>query len=196
MYVSDGNDSGEWKQVDADSLKGGLSGSSEAGLRVITDGSGGLTAEEIVQSFGSLTLSNNATSTAVTAAADATLGNNNDFVEVTLTMAASPLFNMANGSNYLEIVQPGFYKIDVWTSLFCSTPSTTVAAKVVVNDSDYGVRRAKAELPNGSDYANLSGSGIIELEALDQLKLYIAATKTTNVTLEDLNITLTYLAEA
>ena len=196
VYVSDGAGSGVWSTVDSDTLTGTLTNSTDADLPVMTDGSGGFYAGSVSpNAYGSFTYSGNSTATAVTAAGDGTLSTDADYTVVTVPGTASPLLNMANGTNYLEISVAGTYYVSVWTNLFCTSTTTTAAVKVVVNDTVFGDRRAKAELPNGSDYANLSGSGFLTLSAGDQVKIAVAANKTTNITLEDLNISL-HLVEA
>lgn len=50
VYRSDGSGSGEWSQVDANTLSGGITNATEAGRIVLTDEGGSFVSEEAISS--------------------------------------------------------------------------------------------------------------------------------------------------
>lgn len=140
--------------------------------------------------YGSMTMTNSTSTISVTQATDSTLATNNDYVEVTLSMGFNNLKNMGSGTNNLVIQNSGVYQVDFWANLKSDTNSTIAAIKFVVNDTDFVARRPKALLPNPADPGNISGSGVHDFTAGDTVKLYVAATKNCNITIEDMAFTL------
>jgi len=194
VYKSDGAGSGSWVQVDSDTLKGTINNASAADLRVVTDGSGGFKTQPTpASSFGTMNLTDNATTKAVTAATDTTLNTNTDFVEFDLSMEFDSLQGITAGPNYLTIDQSGLYLVDLWASVKSSVNATKFSLKFVLNDTTFVTRGPKLTLGSLGQIYNMSANGIHTFAANDQVKLYIAADKSANITIEDMTFQLVYL---
>tara|TARA_B100000929_G_C15511743_1_gene421127 strand:+ start:7384 stop:8058 length:675 start_codon:yes stop_codon:yes gene_type:complete len=193
-YISDGTGSGTWKKVDANALQGTLSNTAPSGRRIVTDGAGGFSADLVPGSaFGTMNLTDNTTAKNVTAAADTTLNTNSDFVEYDVALSFESVQNMTEGANYLEIDQSGLYLIDFWCGVKSSVSTTKFSLKFVRNDTLFVGRGPKLTTSNSGVVANLSANGIHDFNAGDQVKLFIAADKTADITIEDLTFQMVYL---
>jgi hypothetical protein len=187
VYVSDGNGSGSWDKVDADALQGTISNAAEANLRLITDGNGGFSAEPAAgRSRGMMTLTNNNVVKPMTAASDSTLATNTDYSIVELAFAFENMQGIGNGANYLEILQSGVYMVDFWANAKASNNNVSLALKFVVNDTNFIARRPKLRLPTAGEVSNFSANGFHEFQSGDQVKVAIASSVSTSITLEDL----------
>ncbi len=194
MYTSDGAGSGAWSQVDADVLQGTINNSVAANLRVITDGSGGFSTEPTpASSFGSLNLTDNTTVKAVTAAGDTTLNSDGDFTVLDISLTTENLVNMGSTSNSLVMQASGLYLIDFWANVKASVNSTKFSLKFVVNDTDFVARGPKLTCVTAGQIYNMSANGIHNFNSGDTLKVYIAADKSADITIEDMTFQLLYL---
>lgn len=194
VYISDGAGSGAWAPLDADALQGTISNSVAASLRVITDGSGGFTTEPTpASSFGTMNLTGNTTAKSVTAATDGTLNSNGDFVEFDLSLQFENLTNMTNSSNSLILSATGLYLIDFWAGLKSSINATKLSLKFVVNGTVFVARGPKLTLGTNGQIYNLSANGIHSFSEGDEVKMYIAADKNCDITIEDLTFQLLFL---
>ena len=187
VYISDGAGSGDWSLVDADALQGTISNSVIADKLVVTDGSGGFKqAIAPATAFGSMNLNDNATVASVTAASDSTLNTDTDFTEVSLAFTFANLEGMTSGSNFLQVDEAGLYLIDFWANVKSSVATTKFSLKFVVNGTDFVPRGPKLTTSNAGVISNISANGLHSFVAGDQIKLFIAADKTCDITLEDL----------
>lgn len=197
VYRSDGGGSGSWSKVDANTLQGAITNSAEANLRVVTDGEGGFSTEPTpASSFGTLNLTGNTTVKSVTAASDGALNTNSDFVELDIALSFDNLINMDNGSNSLILEADGIYLIDFWANVAAGDNGTRFSLKFVLNDTDFVPRGPKLTLNTADQFYNMSANGIHAFSAGDEIKLYIAASNTTDITIEDMTFQLVYLGAA
>jgi hypothetical protein len=193
VYVSDGEGSGSWGKVSSGVLQGTVS-SSEAGLRVVTDGAGGFDTEPTPGSaFGTMNLTDNSATQTLTAATDSDLNTDSDFEEISIALDFENVQGMVSGSNYLEIVEPGLYLIDFWANVSSSTASTRWSLKFVKNDSVFVPRGPKLWLNSSNEFYNSSANGIHEFEAGDQIKLFMASDKSVDITIEDMTFQMVYV---
>lgn len=194
VYIANGAGSGSWQQVDADALQGVISNAVAGGLRVVTDGSGGFTTEPTpASSFGSINLTNNSTVKAVTAATDTTLNTPSDFTELDIALEFDNLVNMGSGSNFLSLEASGVYLIDFWANVAASTNASKFSLKFVKNGTVFVPRGPKLTLNTAGQFYNMSANGIHQFSAGDEVKLFIASDKSTNITIEDMTFQLVYL---
>tara|TARA_Y100001973_G_scaffold106665_1_gene186291 strand:+ start:12838 stop:13506 length:669 start_codon:yes stop_codon:yes gene_type:complete len=194
VYISDGAGSGTWAKVDADTLQGVISNATAAGLRVVTDGSGGFTTEPTpASSYGTMNLTNNTTVKALTAASDATLNTNTDYTKLDISLEYDSLVNMTSGTGSLVLQASGVYAVDFWAGVKSSVNSTKFALKFVVNGTDFVAREIKLTLGTNGQIYNMSGNGLHSFTAGDTVELYIAADKNANITIEDMTFQLLYL---
>lgn len=194
VYISDGAGSGAWAPVDADALQGTLSNSDAASLRVVTDGSGGFSTEATpASSFGTMNLTNNTTAKTLTAAADTSLNDNADFVELDLSLSFENVVNMTSSSNSLTLSASGVYIIDFWANVKSSVNSTKFSLKFVINGTDFVSRGPKLTLDTNGQIYNMSANGIHDFTAGDEVKAYIAADKNCDITIEDMTFQLFFV---
>lgn len=194
VYVASGTGTGVWSLVDADSLQGTLNNSLPAGLRLITDGSGGVSSEATPASaFGTLNLTDNATVKAVTAATDTTLNTNTDFTVLDITLSTEALVNMGSTGNSLITEAGGLYLIDFWANVKSNINATKFSLKFVINDTTFVSRGPKLTLSTANQIYNMSANGIHTFADNDTVKLYIAADKNADITIEDMTFQMVYL---
>lgn len=196
VYRSNGAGSGAWSKVDANTLQGTISNTAAANLRVITDGEGGFNTEPTpASSFGTLNLTGNTTTKSVTAATDSTLKTNSDFQELDIALSFDNLVNMSNGSNSLILQAGGLYLIDFWANVAASSNGTKFSLKFVINGATFVPRGPKLTLNTAGQFYNMSANGIHDFTASDEVKLFIAASNSTNITIEDMTFQMVYLGE-
>jgi hypothetical protein len=193
FYKSDGAGSGSWGKL-SDSNVEGLGPNSPAGLRLVTDGNGGFAAEAIPGSaFGTMNLTNNAASIAVTAASNSNLQNNSDYQELSLALNFDSVEGMGTGSNYLEVEQSGLYLIDYWSNVRASQNNTKFALKFVINDTTFVPRGPRTNLITQDVAHNQSANGIHNFSSGDRVKLYVACDKSVNLTITDMTFQMVFL---
>ncbi len=196
VYTSDGAGSGDWSQVDADVLQGSINNGVGANLRVITDGSGGFTTEPTpASSFGTMNLTGNNTAKAVTAATDTTLRTDGDFTALDISLTFDNLVNMTSGSSSLILGASGLYLIDFWASVKSDTNATKFSLKFVIDGVTFVPRGPKLTLGTAGQIYNMGANGIHDFTSGQEIKIYIAADKSANITIEDMTFQLLYLGE-
>lgn len=154
----------------------------------LADGAGsGAWSANLHTTHGDMIIANNATATAVTAATDATLNTDSDYVKITAG------WTLAHGTgitfNVDELVVPaaGDYYIAFWADVKVPTTNNFIGIKYAINDTPpYSTRKIKAQSQTANDYINISGMGIVtSLTASDTISVYIAASKTDNLVVEE-----------
>lgn len=137
--------------------------------------------------FGERFINNNATTLALTAAT-AGLNNTAQYTKVTGLWAAGP--GLGNGvaevSNGLQISVEGNYLVNTWCTVSCDTANIDVAFRVAVNDVVFTGRKVWGRLDNANlDKITISGFALLYLYPGDVVSLYTAATKNTNLLIND-----------
>jgi len=199
IYSSDGVGSGVWQKVKSSNLSGVAGDGGNNNLKLVTDGSGGFVTRTNA-AFGTMAITGNTNAFAVTAAADATLNTNTDYVLLTGTgapWASENLVGVSFTTNRLTVPVTGFYKIDLWSTIVgWPSTATKVSAKYRVNGTTFSTRHPMARSPSTTtDPGELTGFGHIMLNANDFIQLYIASTVTGGLILSDLNTTLTLIQQ-
>ncbi|MNL07412.1 hypothetical protein D3C87_1280850 [compost metagenome] len=195
VYISNGAGSGVWSQVSSANLQGLAGDGGSSNLMLQSNGSNGFD-YKVNKSYGSMVVTNNSNSFAVSAAVDPLLATNSDYILYTGTgapLAASGLEfgGVTFSTNRLTVGVSGIYKVNLW-ALISSFPSNTarVAIKYVVSGSVFSLRRTLVKSNSAGDYGNLSGFGLVQLANTDYLQLYIASSVSGGVIFNDLNLTL------
>lgn len=159
-----------------------------SGQLLVADGAGGSSwKHDLTNTHGDAIIASNTTPTAVTAAVDATLATDSDYVKVTSG------WSLAHGIqitlNVDELVFPigGDYFVTFWADVKVPLTNNFVAIKYAVNDTPpFSNRKIIAQSSSTSDYLNLAASGIVtSLAPNDTLSMYIAATKTDNLIVQE-----------
>lgn len=196
VYRSDGAGSGAWSKVDADTLAGTIANSSPAGERVVTDGAGGFATDPVpASSFGTMNLTDNATTKTITAATDPTLNTDSDYQVLDLSLVFENTTGMTAGSNYLQVDKAGLYLVDFWANVSLSVANTRWALKFVVNDIDFVKRSPKVWVDASGEFFSVSANGIHTFSAGDQVKLYIASDKNVDMLIEDMTFQMVIIGD-
>lgn len=139
--------------------------------------------------YGGITISNNSTPIAVTAAVDTTLKTNSDYTQITGIWDAIPSGEnngVTQNTNSFTIQNDGVYHLNVYANVSSNTNNTRIAIKFAVNGVINLVRRPAALVTTSGEFYPLAGHGIAAFSAGDVISLYHAANKSVNVTWEDM----------
>lgn len=196
VYVANGAGSGTWRKIHSTDLEGLTGDGGVAGLVPVTDGSNGF---ELVNhsSHGAMTITNNSTPMALTAAVDPTFNTASDFALV--TGAGGPwvgeqLFGMTFDTNKITVGTTGIYKIDLWGNVNGWAANNTVLCfRYRVNGTTLSSRKPTIKTNAASDPRQVGGFGLLTLNDGDYLQLMVACSATGSYTFNDLNTTLTLI---
>lgn len=138
--------------------------------------------------FGQRAITGNSTAIAITAAVDATLSTNSDYIQVTGIFNATPdgeNSGVTQQTNTFTIAQAGIYRIEVWASVRSNANNTAVALKFGIDGTIGLGRRPKVFLRNVGEVHTLTAFGYHHFDAGDVISLWFASDKTANITFED-----------
>lgn len=196
-------DVGETNMHEPKNMTTATAGAADIGKVLVSKGDGTselrkLTPTEVGVSehYGQLTISNNSTPLALTAATDSTLSTNTDYTLVTGIYDAIP-HGLNNGITQqaasLTVTLAGDYRVDVWADTASTVNSTTVAFKFAVDGVIGLTRRPKNFMRNVGEIHNLAAFGFVSLTVGEVVTLHIASDKTAAITIEDLVFSMTLL---
>lgn len=166
------------------------------GKSVLTaDGAGGTSwNRQQMSDYAQMSIVNNATATAVTAAVDPTLNTDSDYVKVTAGWAKTHGIGITFNVDELQVAVDGHYLLHFWADVKVPANNNFIGVKVAINDTTpYSLQKLKSQSVTTNDYKNISGSAYISLSAGDTISIYTAASKTDNLTFEEAGVVL-YLA--
>lgn len=147
------------------------------------------TAASLPLDYGQRSASVNSTAIAVTAAVDATLATNTDYIQVTGIFNATPdgvNSGITQQTDSFTIDKAGVYRIEFWGNVRSSVNNTQVAFKFAINGVIGTARRPKIFMRNIGEVHSGSAFGYAHFDAGDIVTLWIASTQTGNITIEDL----------
>lgn len=139
---------------------------------------------------GDMTITSNATATAVTAAVDATLSTSTDYKQITAGWADGHLVGISRSTDKLVVSSTGHYIMSFWCSVKIPTINNYIGIKYVVNGSTYSTQKIVSQSSTANDFRNLSGTAQVMLNAGDTLAVYIAGTKNDNLIVQDAGMVL------
>lgn len=138
--------------------------------------------------YGQLTITQNVTVTAKTAAVDQTLATNSDYTQITGIWNAIPHglnLGVTQQTNSFTVGVAGVYYIEVWATCTSSVNNTNIAVRFAVNGVISLGRRPRTKIQAANDRVNLSAHGFVQFAAGDVVTLWLASDKTANITMED-----------
>lgn len=196
VYVSDGAGSGTWRKVNASEIEGIGSDGGVAGLMVVSDGAGGLSFQNN-HAHGSMTITNNAVNFPVTAVADTTFNTPAQYTLLTGTGApwvGSTLHDLTFDTNKLTVEISGIYMINLWMGISAyPSSSARISIRYLVNGTTYSTRKPTVKSGGVGAQDQLSGFGMLQLNAGDYVQLTVASDATGNLLIGDCNSTLTLI---
>jgi hypothetical protein len=166
---------------------------------LIADGAAGFVLRSQA-AYGSMAFTNNVTNFALTAAADATLNTNTDYVLFTgagAPWASENLYGVTFTTDRLTVPVTGVYQVQFWGSVK-SFPTNTalVGMKYRLNGgATYSSRNPMVKSTSAGDQDTLTGFGLIALTAGDYIQLYVASSASGNLVIEDANATINLLRQ-
>jgi len=166
--------------------------SANAGEIFIADGAGsGSWQHNIIANHGQMTVTNNATATSVTGAVDATLNTDTDYVKVTAGWGDAHVHGVTFNVDELVCAVDGHYELSFWASVKIPQNNNFVGIKFSVNDSTpYSPQKLVSQSATTDDYRNMMGNSGVDLTAGDTVSIYIAATKSDSLVVEEAGMTL------
>lgn len=142
----------------------------------------------VATDYGQRAITGNSTVTAVTAAVDATLSTNSDYIQITGIFNATPdgeNSGITQQTNTFTIALAGIYRIEVWASVMTSVNNTQLALKFGIDGAIGLGRRPKLFLRNTGEVHTLSAFGYHHFDAGDVISLWVASDKSCNLTFND-----------
>jgi len=158
------------------------------GQMYIADGVGsGAWEDNTGNTHGDAIITSNTTVTAVTAAVDATLATDSDYVKITAAWTLAHGENVTLSTDKIVVGVGGTYFITFWADVLVPLTNNFIGIKYAVNDTPpYSSRKVIGQSQSTSDFLNLSASGVVaSLSANDTLSVYIAATKTDSLIVQE-----------
>lgn len=140
------------------------------------------------EDYGQLTVSQNSTALAITAAGDSTLYTNGDYTQITGIWDAIP-HGENNGitqqTNSITIARDGVYRIEFWGNITADASNVNVAAKFAIDGTISLVRRPRVKIGSSGDVQGVAAHGFVQLSAGNIITLWHACDTSCNVTYED-----------
>lgn len=173
------------------------------GQGYVADGTGSGTWQAIGGSvFGEMRVLYNTTGQAITAATDATLETDSDYVKVdTGIWSSGPVCPCGNvtfdSSGYLEVGVAGLYELSFWTSAQISVLNTLLGVRFSTDDTNANLSLRKFARLSGAadDVGSIAGSVFAVLEVGDKVSLWAAVSKSATLTVINGGVTLVLLNE-
>lgn len=146
------------------------------------------------------TVINNASTTSVTAAVDSTLHTNTDYISLSplyTPSTAPPAKGISIIDGQFTVAVTGVYQAFGWLAVSSDTISTLIGISGALN----GVATASLDpvtkflAKTAGDIATVTGFGIFSLTAGDTLELFVAADKTSLLTIHESNFVMFMLQE-
>lgn len=165
--------------------------SAAAGEVYIADGAGsGSWKSSGWNVHGEMVITGNTTAQSLTAASDATLATDSDYVKVTTGWSTGHVEGITFNVDELVVPEAGEYEVSFWASIKIATNNATVAVKYAVNDTTpYSTRKVMQRSDAANDITCLSAVGIVTgLSASDTISMYVASDLTGNVTFQEAGI--------
>lgn len=193
VYSSTGTGTGTWKRITSDMLSGSSGDLGVAGKKVVSNGSNGfnLVADGV---YGSMTVTGNTNSFAMTAATDPTLNTNSDYALFTGTGApwiSENLSGVTFVTDRLIVPNNGVYRVDLWSTITAFPTNTAkLSVKHRINGGTFSARHPMIKSNSAGDSGNLNGFGYVTLNANDYLQLYVASSANGGVVFSDVNVIL------
>lgn len=165
----------------------------------LSDGAGsGSFTNTITNVHGQVNINANAVAKAMTAAVDATLNTNTDYVKMTgaaFPWVASYTDNVTWSTDEFVFSSPGYYIVSFWGAFKIAAINSFIGIKYAINDTaPYSVQKLITQSTTANDYRSLAASSIIgPVSVADTLSLYVASSTTSNLTLVDGGIMVAYL---
>lgn len=184
-----------WQKATSAQLDGLSGDGGNANKKFLSNGGNGFRLATDL-AYGTMAVTNNTNNFAATAAADATLGTNSDYVLFTGTGAPWASGGLEFGGvtfsvNRLNAPVTGIYRLEMWSTISAFPTNTAkIAAKYRVNGAAFSPRRPIVKSNGAGDSGQLSGFGMISLSAGDYVQLYIASTASGSLVFTDINLTL------
>lgn len=159
--------------------------SATAGQTYIADGAGSGT-WKLEQSYGEMVIIQNTTGQVLTAASDATLHTNSDYVQITTGWTAGETDGITYASSGLTVPVTGLYKLTAWFNQTSSVNNVLTGIKFAVNGTIPAagtVPTLRRKIGTGADVGSLSGSKLVSLTEGDTVTLYMACDTNATITI-------------
>lgn len=192
VYVADGAGSGSWIIPEP-------KGTDTAAVdeMYVADGAGsGAWKANIQGNHGEMVITNNASPTAVIAAADSTLNTDSDYAKITANWALSHALGVSFSTDKMVCAVTGDYIVSFWAAIKIPSTNNFIGVKYAINDTTpYSSQKIVSQSSTTNDYRNVFASGMATLTAGDTVSVYVAGSKSDNLIVEEAGLQLTLLHE-
>ena len=140
---------------------------------------------------GEMNVINNSTATVVTAAVDPTLNTDSDYVKITAGWTGPHVHGVSFNVDELVSLTTGHYSLSFWASIKIPLNNNFIGIKFAINDSaPYSLQKLVGQSATTSDYRTLAGLGGVDLTSGDTVSIYIAASKSDSIIIEEAGVSL------
>lgn len=193
VWVADGVGSGAFRKIKSTDLSGMTGDGGVAGKDVVSDGANGFKFAN-ADAHGAMTITNNVTGFAITAAVDPTFNTPSDFVLITGVggpWAGELLHDITFDTNKLTVSTTGIYRIDLWGNISAwAANNSSLCFRYKLNGTTLSSRKPVVKTDASSVPRQVAGFGLLSLNAGDYVQLFVAGSATGNYTFADLNTTI------
>lgn len=163
-----------------------------------SDGAGsGSWKRDSYSDHGDMNITNNATATAVTAAVDATLNTDTDYVKISAGWSSGHESGIVFNVDSLLVAVAGDYLFSFWAAVKIPLNNNFIGVKFGVNGlTPYSLQKIVSQSATTNDYRNLYGTTVLTLAAGDYVNVYIAGSKTDSLVVEEAGLSMQLLHAA
>jgi len=163
---------------------------SRAGLNQIymADGAGsGSWKDTAMNTHGDMIITGSTTATVTSAASDATLATDSDYVKITAGWSLAHGDGVTLNTDELVVSTAGDYFVSFWADVKIPKNNNFIGIKYAINDTvPYATRKIISQSTTVNDYLNVAGMGIVvSLSANDTISMYIASTQADSLIVQE-----------
>ena len=114
-----------------------------------------------------------------------------DYVKVTAGWGSPHTHGITFNVDELVVAVAGHYDIGFWSSVKVPSTNNFVGIKYAINDAaPYSLQKMVSQSVTVNDYKSMAGHGGADLQAGDTISIYIAASKSDNIVVEEAGMSL------
>jgi len=167
------------------------------GAIYVSDGVGsGSWQRSQVSDHGEMTITNNATATVTSSAADSTLNLDSDYVKITAGWGNPHGHGVTFNVDELVVTVDGHYDLSFWSSILIPKNGNFFAIKYAVDDgTPYSLQKMVSQSATANDYRTMAGHGGVDLVVGQTVSVYIASTQNDSIVIEEAGLSLHLIHE-
>lgn len=159
-----------------------------AGQVYKANGSGsGVWSDTAFNVHGDMIIESGTTGIVTSAAADATLNTDSDYVKITGDWSVGHVDGITFNTDELVVPVAGGYEVFFWADILVPKNNNFIGIKYAINDTTpYSTRKIISQSNTTNDYLNMFGAGIVTpLAATNTISMYIASTQADSLIVQE-----------